>query len=200
MSMKILAASALALTVIVAGCEKEDANKAADKAKSAAADATKAVGDAAKKTADATKDAAKATADATKDAAKATSDATKDAAKTTADATKAAADATKSAIDAAAASAGKWISDTVEKQWPEAKKTLDAATAKIAEIKDAANKTKAEGISKDLKAQIPTIEEAVAKLKTATGADSSKMLTEVKAKFDGWMGKLTELKGLVGMK
>ena len=115
------------------------------------------------------------------------------------DAAKATGDAAKSTIDAAAASASTWIADTVSKQWPEAKKLLDEAGKKVASL-TGENKTKAEGLFKELTAQVPTIEEAVTKLKAATGADATKMLGEAKTLFDGWMSKLGDLKGLVGIK
>lgn len=115
------------------------------------------------------------------------------------DAAKATGDAAKSTIDAAAASASTWIADTVNKQWPEAKKLLDEAGKKVASL-TGENKTKAEGLFKELTAQVPTIEEAVSKLKAATGADATKMLGEAKTLFDGWMSKLGDLKGLVGIK
>mgnify|MGYP000911173827 CR=1 FL=1 len=126
------------------------------------------------------------------DKAKAAGDAAKDTAAKTAD-------AAKSTIDAAAASASTWIAETVNKQWPEAKKLLDEAGKKVASL-TGENKTKAEGLFKDLTAQVPTIEEAVTKLKAATGADATKMLGEAKTLFDGWMSKLGDLKGLVGIK
>jgi len=169
-----MCAATLAFAAMI-GCEKkEDVSKtlgnAADKAKAAASDAAKATGDAAKAAGDAAKDTAAKTADAA-----------------------------KSTIDAAAASASTWIAETVNKQWPEAKKLLDEAGKKVASL-TGENKTKAEGLFKDLTAQVPTIEEAVTKLKAATGADATKMLGEAKTLFDGWMSKLGDLKGLVGIK
>jgi hypothetical protein len=186
------ARSALLLAVVgglfVVGCEEKGANpvtSAANKAAGAAKDAGKAVGDTAAKGVEAVKDAGA-------DAMKAGTDAAKDAvAKGT--------DAVKDAAAAIKADAAKWVTDTVEKQWPEAKKTLEEAGKKVASITDAANKTKAEGIVKDLTAQIPSMEKLVGDLKAGTG-DIGKMLTEGKAKFDGFMKGLGDLKGLVGLK
>jgi gamma-glutamyl:cysteine ligase YbdK (ATP-grasp superfamily) len=116
-----------------------------------------------------------------------------------ADAGKAVGDAAAKTVDSAAAAASTWIADTVDKQWPEAKKVLQDCGAKVGTLTGEA-KTKGEGIVKDLTAQIPTIDEAVAKLKSAAGADASTMLADVKGKFEGWMSKLGELKTLVGIK
>lgn len=190
-----VAVAALAGGLFVVGCEEKGANpvsSAANKAAGAAKDAGKAVADTAAKGVEAAKDAGADAAKAGADAAKAGADAAKDAV----------AKGTEAVQDAAAAlkaDATKWLTDTVEKQWPEAKKTLEEAGKKVASITDAANKTKAEGLVKDLQGQIPGMEKLVTDLKAGTG-DIGKLFTEGKTKFDGFMKGLGDLKGLVGLK
>lgn len=136
-------------------------------------DAAKAVSNAVDKTTAAAKDAGTAVGDAASKAGAATKD--------------------------AASAATTWLNDTVTKQWPEAKKMLDEAGAKVASL-TGESKTKGENLVKELKAQVPAIEESVTKLKNATGAEASAMLESVKTTFNGWMAKLSELKTLVGTK
>jgi hypothetical protein len=200
MRTMVLVAGA-ATSLMVMGCEeKQNAGtgagnaitKAADSATKAAGDATKAVGETATKGLDAAKDAGAKVADGAKDAASKAEDMAKDAAK-------GATDAAKGAMEKLKAEASTWMSDVVEKQWPAAKSTLDAASKKVADIKAPDVKTKAEGLVKDLQGSIPGIEETVGKLKNFTGTDMSSLLSEAKTKVEGFMSKLGDLKKMVGM-
>ena len=82
------------------------------------------------------------------------------------------------------------------------KTELDGAVKKVAEIKDAATKTKAEGLVKDLQGQIPSIEKMVGDIK---GMDWSKIKLDEFAKlkdaavkaWDGFGAKLKELTALL---
>jgi hypothetical protein len=191
------AAAVLALT----GCEKKDAtdalSKAADATKSAAADATKAAGDAAAKTADAAKDTAAKATESVKDAATAAKDAGTKAVDSATDVATKAADAAKEGVAKLQAEGGKWLSETVEKQWPAMKSEFEGLTKKVGSITDAGKKTQAEGLVKDLQGQIPSIEKLVGDLKGFKEGDYSKMFTEAKKMWDGFGSKLGELKKLL---
>jgi hypothetical protein len=111
-------------TLSLVGCDQKSnpVTKAADATKAAADKATTAAKDATKGAVDASKDAVKGAADAAKDATKGAVDAGKDAVKGAADAakdaTKGVTDAAAKALEAAKGEGTKWLTDTVEKQWP----------------------------------------------------------------------------------
>jgi hypothetical protein len=178
----IVLSAGVACSLFLVGCEE---------AKNAASQTTSAVGDAAKAAGDSAKQATTAVTDATKDAAAKGTEAVKEVA----------ADAAK-ALESAKADTTKWLTDTVEKQWPAMKTELDGAVKKVAEIKDAATKTKAEGLVKDLQGQIPSIEKMVGEIK---GMDWSKIKLDEFAKlkdaavkaWDGFGAKLKELTALL---
>lgn len=202
MQLLVLAGAGLGFAVV--GCEQK-ANPVTDAAKAvggAAKDATKAVGDTAAKATDAVKDAgakvadgaAKAT-DAVKDAGAKGMDAAKDAAKGATDAVK---DAGKGVAEKMMAEGQTWLKDTVTKQWPGMKDQLTSAEKAVAGLKDAAIKGKAEGLVKDLKAQIPGMEKLVGEL--GAEKDLTKfgtMFTEAKKMWDGFGGKMKELTALL---
>lgn len=185
----IVLSAGVACSLFLVGCE--EAKNAASQTTSAVGDAAKAAGDTAKQATTAVTEGAGKVADATKDAAAKGTEAVKEVA----------ADAAK-ALESAKADTTKWLTDTVEKQWPEMKSQLDGAVKKVAEIKDAATKTKAEGLVKDLQGQIPSIEKMVGDIK---GMDWSKIKLDeftklkdaaVKA-WDGFGVKLKELTALL---
>jgi hypothetical protein len=190
-------------TLSLVGCDQKSnpVTKAADATKAAADKATTAAKDATKGAVDASKDAVKGAADAAKDATKGAVDAGKDAVKGAADAakdaTKGVTDAAAKALEAAKGEGTKWLTDTVEKQWPGMKTELTNLGGKVAGIKDAAVKTKAEGLVKDLQGQIPAVEKMVGDLKNFKDGDYTKLFGEVKKAWDGFGGKLGDLKKLI---
>lgn len=202
-AMQLLVLTGATLGMGLVGCDQKT-NPVADAAKAAGGavkDASKAAADTAAKTADAAKDAAAKAGDtavkaaeAAKDAGTKAVDAAKDAGTKAVDATK---DATKAAADAALAPAKAWVSDTVEKSWPAMKTQLESAGKAIPSIKDAATKTKAEGLFKDLTGQVPAIEGLVAKVKAADASTVTGLLAEAKKSWDGFGGKMKELTALL---
>src|SRR5262249_53468138 len=139
----LIAASVAGLALV--GCEekKGSTESAADKI----TEATKSAGDA-------VKDGAHKAAEATKDAA----DAAKDAAAKGVDAAKGAWE-----------DARNWVSETVDKQWPQAKASLDELAAKASAMTDGELKTKANTLVEELKAKVPSMEQIVADLKAGKG-------------------------------
>ncbi len=158
------------------------------------------------KAADATKSAANKVAEGTKDAAKSATDA---GAKAVEGAKDAGAKAVEGAKDAAAAAGDKlkelqasgttWLTDTVDKKWPEMKTELEGYAKKVGDIKDVNVKAKAESLVKDLQAQIPAVEKAVGDLKNYKpgGGDYSSMFDGVKKAWEGFGTKLAELKKMI---
>jgi hypothetical protein len=194
-NMLLVAGAVLGLVLV--GCEDKNnpVNKAANAAGNAASKAVDATKDAAKATVDTAKDAAKATVDAAKDAGKAAVDTAKDAGKAAADAGKAVAD---KAADAMAA--GKtWLSDNIDKAWPAMKTEFDGLTKKVADIKDAGVKAKADALVSDIKTSIPTLESAVDKLKSFKPADGdyTAALTKVKDMWGTVTKKFSDLKAML---
>ena len=124
-----------------------------------------------------------------------------DAAKSAADAAKnvagSATDAAKGAMDKIKVEGGKWLTDTVEKQWPEAKKTLETLASKVSSISDAGAKTKAQGLVSDLQAKVPQMEGLVSQLKDFKDGDFGALLGKAKEMWAGFESKLGELKSLV---
>lgn len=185
----IVLSAGVACSLFLVGCE--EAKNTASQTTSAVGDAAKAAGDTAKQATTAVTEGAGKVADATKDAAAKGTEAVKEVA----------ADAAK-ALESAKADTTKWLTDTVEKQWPEMKSQLDGAVKKVADIKDAATKTKAEGLVKDLQGQIPSIEKMVGDIKgmdwSKTTLDEFTKLKDAAVKaWDGFGGKLKELTGLL---
>lgn len=184
MRTMVLIAGAAAC-VGLAGCEEKQSattgsnalTKAAESATKVAGDTTKAVGETAQKGLDAAKDAGEKVVEGAKEAG----------------------DAAKDALEKAKAEAGTWMSDVVEKQWPAAKSTLEEAAKKVTDIKAPDVKAKADGLVKELQAAIPGIEETVTKLKNSAGSEMSTLFSEAKTKVEGFMGKLGDLKKMVGM-
>ena len=131
-------------------------------------------------------------------------DAVKDAGKAVGDTTTKAVDATKDAVKTGvdktqewAAAATTWVSDTYDKQWPSLKSELDGYASKAAEITDIDAKAKAQALVDDLKAQVPKIEQNVADLKNATGAELQSLLDSSKRAWDAFSAKMSELKSMI---
>jgi hypothetical protein len=177
--MIVAAGVALGVLGTLGGCEK---------AKDAASSATEATKNAAAAAKDAAGDAVDAATDAAGDAA----DAVKD---TAADATDAAAGAFESLKGEATA----WIDGTVATQWPEMKSTLDAAAAKVGDIKVPAIKEQASKLVDSLQAQVPEMESLVAKIKDAGAGELGGLFTQAKEKFGSFSKSLGELSKLVGL-
>lgn len=134
---------------------------------------------------------------AVSNAASAAGKAMGDAGKAVGDAAKGAGDAVAGGFEKIKAEGTKWLSETVEKQWPEAKKSLEALAGKVKDIKDSATQTKAQGLVSDLQAKVPQMEGLVGKLKSASGAEFSKLFGEAQGLWDTFSSKLGELKKLV---
>lgn len=203
MNTRTLLALGLSASLLAVGCEdKKDpakavtgaAGAAADKVKEAGAKGTEAVKDAAAKGTEAVKDAAAKGTEAAKDAAAKSTDAVKDAAAKGTDAVK---DAAATAMAKMKEEGTKWISDTVEKQWPAAKTALADLGKKAADVKDAGLKTKIMDAVKGLTGQQTEVEGLVAKLKDFKDGDYSTLFTSVKDKFAGFMKKLDEVKAMM---
>ncbi|GEM_PF-1057760 len=189
----IVLVAGLASSMFIVGCEE---------AKNTASQASTAVGDAAKKAGDTATKAVDATKEGMKDAAHATSDAAGKAVDATKDAAASATDAVSKALESAKTDTTKWLTDTVEKQWPGMKTQLDDAAKKVGGIKDPAIKTKAEGMVKELQASIPGIEETVTKIKNLDWKsikmdDFSKMKDAATKAWDTFGSKLKELSGML---
>lgn len=203
MNTRTLLALGLSASLLAVGCEdKKDpaksvtgaAGAAADKVKEAGAKGTEAVKDAAAKGTDAVKDAAAKGTEAAKDAAGKTTEAVKDAAAKGTDAVK---DAAGNAMAKIKEEGSKWISDTVEKQWPAAKAAVADLGKKAADLKDPALKTKIMDAVKSLTGQETDVEGLVSKLKDAKDSDYSTVLASLKEKFAGFMKKLDEVKAMM---
>ena len=186
-----------AASMMLVGCvEKSNpVTKATDAAKAAGdkvAEGAKAATDAGAKAVEGAKDAGAKAVEGAKDAGAHAVDATKDA-------TKAVTDAAGDKMKELQATSTKWLTDTVEKQWPGMKTELEGYAKKVGDIKDATVKTKAEGLVKDLQGQIPTIEKAVGDLKNFKpgSGDFSSMFDGVKKAWDGFGTKLGELKKMI---
>jgi hypothetical protein len=130
-------------------------------------------------------------------AASAASKAMGDAAKGAGDAVKGAGDAVAGGFEKLKAEGSKWLSETVEKQWPEAKKSLESLAGKVKDIKDSATQTKAQGLVSELQAKVPQMEGLVGKLKSAGEGEFSKLFGEAKGLWDTFSSKLGELKKLI---
>jgi len=131
------------------------------------------------------------------DAGKAMSGAVGDAAKGAGEMAKGAGDAVAGGFGKIKAEGTKWVSETVEKQWPEAKRSLETMAAKVGDIKDSATQTKAQGLVSDLQARVPQVEGLVSRLKTAGEGDYSRLMSEAKSMWDTFVSKLGELKKLI---
>ncbi len=146
--------------------------------------------DAATKTVDGAKDAAHGAAQAAKDTAAKTGDAVKDAAAK-------GADVAKGAMDAIKAEGGKWLTDTVGKQWPAAKEAVAGFEKAIPGIKDSGVKGKVEAAVKGLKDQIPQMEGLVGQLTNFKEGDYGSLFTKAKDMFGGFMKKVDEVKAMI---
>jgi hypothetical protein len=159
--------------------------------------------DSAKQVADKASEKAAAVAD---EAAKVGEQAAQTAADTAAAAGEAAGNAVEAATDAAGEAFTKlkeeataWVDNVVATEWPSAKGTLDAAAAKVADIKIPAVKDQATKLVDSLKAQVPEMEGLVGKIKDAGAGDLAGLFDQAKTMFGDFTGKLGELKKLVGM-
>ena len=181
--MLMVGGAALAMTLV--GCEEKNPVKAAA---GAVKDGANAVGNTVAKGADAVKDGAAKGIEATKDTVAKGVDTAKDAAAKGVDAAK-----------SMMADGTKWLTDSVSKQWPTMKTEFDGVVKKVADIKDAGIKTKAEGLITDLKAQMPMLETAVGKVQNFKegGGDYSKLLSDAKNMWDGFTKKFGDLKALL---
>ncbi|MFO0832413.1 MAG: hypothetical protein U0637_11320 [Phycisphaerales bacterium] len=184
-----------AASLMLVGCEEKSnpVTKATDAAKNAgnkvaegAKDATKSVTDAGAKAVETAKDTGAKAMDTAKDAGAKAVDAGKDAAAAAGD-----------KLKALQAEGGKWLTDTVDKQWPAMKTELEGYVKKVADVKDAGIKAKAEGLVKDLQAQVPAVEKAVGDLKNFKTGDFTSMFDGAKKAWDGFASKFGELKKLV---
>jgi hypothetical protein len=186
-----------AASLVLVGCEEKSnpVSKAADAAKSTAGkvadgakDATKAATDAGAKAVDAAKDAGHSAVEGAKDAGTKAVEGAKDAAA-------AAGDKLKELQTAGT----KWLTDTVDKQWPGMKTELEGYAKKVTDIKDPGVKTKAEGLVKDLQGQIPAVEKMVTDLKNfkVGSGDFTSMFDGAKKAWEGFGSKLGELKKLI---
>jgi hypothetical protein len=180
-----LAALSFASVVWMGGCDQ-----GTTPAGKGAAGVMEKAKDTATKTVDGAKDAAAKGAEAAKDAAAKGGEMAKDAAAK-------AGDAAKGAMDAIKAEGGKWLTETVEKQWPAAKASLEDLTKKAADIKDAGLKTKVTEAVKSLTGQTTEIEGLVGQLKNFKEGDYGAMFTKAKGLWDGFNAKLTEVKGMM---
>jgi hypothetical protein len=161
----------LALLAGLAACDSKPANQASNAAGNAASAAGKAVGDVAGKAGEVAGAAGQKAGEM--------------------------ADAAKQAFEKAKAEGTKWLTDTVEKQWPEAKKSLETLAGKVGSIKDVKVAEQAKGLVSELQGKVPQMESLVGKLKTAGEGDFSKLLTEAKSMWDTFSSKLGELKKLI---
>lgn len=177
MKTRTLLALGLSASLLAVGCEeKADPAKAVTGAVSGAADKVKDAGAAAK-------DAAAKGTEAVKDAAAKGTDAVKDAA--------------AGAMAKMKEEGTKWLSETVEKQWPAAKTALADLTKKAADVKDAGLKTKIMDAVKGLTGEQTEVEGLVSKLKDFKDGDYGALFTSVKDKFAGFMKKLDEVKAML---
>ncbi len=192
-----LAVVSLASLALVCGCDQGTAPApkgsagVMDKAKDAAAKTVDNAKEAAHKGTEAVKDAAHGAAEGVKDAAHKGTEAVKETAGK-------AGEAAKGAMAALQAEGGKWLTDTVEKQWPAAKATLDDLTKKATDVKDAGLKTKITESLKSLTGQTTEIEGLVGQLKNFKGeGDYGSLFTKAKDMFSGFMKKLDEVKAMM---
>jgi hypothetical protein len=177
-----LVTSAL-LLVALTGCEDKKTPAAGSTGSGvvgsvagAAKDAGKAAGDMAAKGVDAAKDAGKAAGDMAAKGADAVADAAK----------KVQAEATK------------WVSDTVSKEWPKAKESLNALGAKIPSIGDVKIREQATKLFDDLKGQVPQMEGLVGKITSGSSEGAAKLFEEAKTMWSSFTTKLGELTKMVG--
>lgn len=188
MNTRTLLALGLSASLLAVGCEdKKDPAKAVTGAVSGAADKMKDAGAAAK-------DAAAKGTEAVKDAAAKGTEAVKDTAAKGVDAAK---DAAASAMAKMKEEGTKWLSETVEKQWPAAKTALADLTKKAGDVKDAGLKTKIMDAVKGLTGQQTEVEGLVSKLKDFKDGDYGALFASVKDKFGGFMKKLDEVKAML---